>query len=477
MLVSGLIMTAVAMIYVCALCHYALATNRRVSELAQLDALTSLANRRAFVARLDAAFAASRAGANPFAVLCFDLDQFKDINETLGHPAGDQLLQQVAERLRGAVRGKDLVARFGGDEFAVLQSDLADPATAGKLAVRVGELLGAPYTVGGHVVRVTASIGISCYAPDLDGPEAMLMQADVALYRAKEDGRNCYRFHSADFDRQVQERVTIADELRGAHERGELELHYQPQVELASGRIVGLEALLRWNHPKRGLIPPSIFIPIAERAGCIQAIGFWVFDAACRQLKLWQEQHIAPALMAVNFSALQFKGSSDLEQEIVETLAKWGVAPGLMEIELTESVLMDVTRQHSDRFERLRQLGLRIAIDDFGTGYSSLSYLTTYPVDRLKIARELVFRVDTDSRNAAVVRTVIRLAQELGIDVVAEGVETLAQAKFLVAAGCAHAQGYHFSRPVNAEHATELLRRGIVRPARDSLRVVGATAA
>jgi EAL domain-containing protein (putative c-di-GMP-specific phosphodiesterase class I) len=269
----------------------------------------------------------------------------------------------------------------------------------------------------------------------------------------------------------------MADELRVALDRRQFELHYQPQVELESGLIVGFEALLRWNHPTRGIIPPSAFIPVAERTGSIIQLGEWVLDAACEQLKRWQDQGIAPPLIAVNFSALQFKISTDLDRRIADSLAKWSIAPGNLEVELTESVLMEVSEQHAGILERLRQLGVRIAIDDFGTGYSSLNYLTAYPVNRLKIAQELVFGVDSDARHATVVRAAIRLARELAIEPIAEGVETEAQAKCLAAAGCKHAQGYYFSRPVDAERATELLREGRIVPRRKSLRVVEPTAA
>jgi diguanylate cyclase (GGDEF)-like protein len=417
--------------------------NQRNSELAQLDPLTSLANRRAFMDRLDVAFAACNRGAQHFAVLYFDLDHFKDVNDTLGHAVGDALLWQVAARLKSAIRETDVAARFGGDEFAILQSDVDDPSPVGTLAAQIRDVIAEPYFIEGNEVHISASIGISCYTPDVVGPDAMMIQADLALYRAKEDGRNCFRFHNVDLDRLVQERVVIADELRGAIGRDELELHYQPQVELRSGRIVGMEALLRWNHPQRGLIPPMVFIPIAERTGQIQAFGQWVLDAACRQLRSWQDGSLAPQRLGVNVSALQLKGSADLVREVAASLDKWSIAPAMIEIELTESVLMDITQQHNDRLERLRQLGVRIAIDDFGTGYSSLSYLANYPINRVKIAQELVFGVDADSRSATVVRAAIRLAHELGIEIIAEGVETEGQAKFLLSAGCEHGQGYY----------------------------------
>jgi diguanylate cyclase (GGDEF)-like protein len=451
--------------------------NQKVFELAHLDALTALANRRAFVERLNLAFVACQRGAVPFAVLYFDLDQFKDVNDTLGHPTGDALLRQVADRVKTAVREGDFVARFGGDEFAVLQSDVVELDAASTLAVKIGQILAAPYLIDGSEVHITASIGISRYTSDIAGPNAMMIQADLALYRAKAEGRNCFRFHSDDLDHQVQERVAMTDELRGALSRNELELHYQPQVELVSGRIVGLEGLLRWNNPKRGSVPPSIFIPIAERTGIISLLGQWVFDAACRQLRMWQDEGVAPERVSVNCSAVQFKGSCDLEHEVAASLGKWGIAPDMIEIELTESVLMEVTQEHDKRFERLRKLGITIAIDDFGTGYSSLNYLTTYPVQRLKIAQQLVSGVDTDSRSATVVRAAIRLAQELGIEIIAEGVETEAQAKFLVSAGCKHGQGFYCSRPVNAERATELLRLGKTKALRNVLRIVETPAA
>ena len=472
-LAFGLILTGAVVIYIRTSRRHAF----RISKLARIDALTSLANRRTFIERLGAAFAACRRGANPFAILYFDLDHFKDVNDTLGHPIGDELLRQVASRVTAATRENDIVARFGGDEFAILQSDADDIAAAGALAAKIGQILAEPYFIEGNEVHISGSIGISRYAPDVPGPDAMIIQADLALYRAKEDGRNCYRFHSTNLDREMQNRVVIGEELRRALDRNELELHYQPQVELRSGRIVGLEALLRWNHPKHGWIPPATFIPIAERTGQIQILDQWVLDAACRQLRSWQDQGVAPALVGVNFSALHFKSSADLDRDVAECLGKWGIAPAMIEIELTKSVLMDITQQHNERLERLRQLGVKIAIDDFGTGYSSLTYLANYPISRMKIAQELVFGVDTDSRSATVVRAAIRMAHELGIEIIAEGVETQGQAKFLLSAGCEHGQGFYFSRPVNAERATELLRGGRISPVRPSPRLIETTAA
>jgi diguanylate cyclase len=479
-LIASLVITGAVVTYIQASRRHALRmtrVNRRFSDLAQTDTLTALPNRRAFMLRIHAAFAAAARGAKPFAVLYFDLDHFKDVNDTLGHAVGDALLRQVAERVRGAIRENDVVARFGGDEFAILQGDVGELDAAGALAAKIGQILAEPYNIDGNIVHISASIGISRYADEVAGPDAMMIQADLALYRAKEDGRNCYRFHNATLDSQVQERVLIADDLRGAHIRNELELHYQPQVELRTGRIIGLEALLRWNHPKRGKIPPPVFIPIAERSGQVQVLGQWVLDAACRQLRIWQDEGIAPALVGVNFSAIHFKASTELDSEVGESLRKWGIAPNLIEIELTETVLMDITQQHNDRFERLRQLGVRIAIDDFGTGYSSLSYLANYPINRVKVAQELVAGVDTDTRSAAVVRAAIGLAHELGIEIIAEGVETEGQEKFLLSAGCPYGQGYRFGWPVSAAEATVLLRAGSIKPMRKPLRLVESSAA
>ncbi|MGA7457636.1 MAG: EAL domain-containing protein [Methyloceanibacter sp.] len=471
MLAAVLLVFGAVLAYMWASLSHALrleSANSRILELAQTDLLTNLANRRAFTKRLTMAFTAAWRGAPPFAVLYLDIDNFKDVNDTLGHAMGDLLLKEVVSRLRNAVRADDLVARFGGDEFAVLLTEVSDPVTAEDLAARIGRHLSAPFSIKGHKIRITSSIGISLYSPEVAGAEAMMMQADLALYGAKDDGRNRYCFHSQDLDLVVRDRVRVADELRLALDQGELELYYQPQVELSTGRIIGLEALIRWNHKTRGLLTPAAFIPVAERTGAILPLGKWVFDTACQQLKLWHAEGIAPPVLSVNVSGVQFKNAAELEREVEDSLGRWNIDPGDMELELTESVLMEATQRHSNTLENLHQLGVKIAIDDFGTGYSSLKYLTQYPVNRLKLAQEFVFRVTVDYRNAAVVRAAIRLANELGLEVIAEGVETEAQMRFLLGAGCEQAQGYYFSRPVMVEKATELLRAGRIQPAATS---------
>jgi diguanylate cyclase len=468
-LAAGLSITAIVVLYLSASVRHArrlLHANRQITKLAQKDPLTGLFNRRAFNEHLAAAFAASRRGCLTFTVLYFDLDHFKDINDTLGHPAGDRLLQNVAERVKAVVRRTDVVARFGGDEFAVLQTGVSDFGTATLLAAKLNKLLAAPFTVNGNDVRISASIGIAHDSDECAEPDAVMVQADLALYRAKEDGRNCFRFYSQELDRGLHERVAVSEQLRRSLERKELELYYQPQVDIVSGRIIGAEALLRWNHSTRGLLRPGAFISIAERTGSIVAIGEWIVEQACQQIKAWEALGIDPVVLAVNFSAVQFKVAADLDAQIAATLRKWDVTPGQLEVELTESVLFEVTQQHREIFDRLRKLGVRIAIDDFGTGYSSLNYLTSYPVSRLKIAQELVMGVIGDPRYATVVRAAVHLANELGIDCIAEGVETEGQVKFLISAGCKFAQGHYFGKPVTAAQMTELFRKGEIRSKR-----------
>ena len=433
---------------------------RRLEKLARTDPLTGLANRLVFNERLAATFASSRRTAAEFAVHFIDLDGFKDVNDSLGHSVGDLVLRSVSLRLKSVIRETDVLARFGGDEFAVLQLAPSDSAAAAALAMKIRNAMALPFAIEGNDVTVTASIGIAMYSVETDTPDSMMIQADLALYRAKDSGRHCFRFHSGELDQQMQSRLILAEDLRGGIERGELELYYQPQVEIASGRIQGLEALVRWNSPKRGLVEPSSFIPIAESSALIQRLGSWVFNAACTQLKQWEDEGIAPQTLAVNVSGMQIKRADELVRDITDSLERWKIAPSRMELELTETVLMEATQKYGDAIERLQAVGLHIAIDDFGTGYSSLKYLTIFPVRKLKIAQELIFHVTENLRNAAVVKAAIRLAHELGIAVIAEGVETEAQAKFLTDAGCDQAQGYLFSRPVDARTATQLLRYG-----------------
>ena len=436
----------------------------KIATLARTDSLTGLANRAAFLERLNLEFARAKRGGGQFAVHYLDLDHFKDVNDTLGHPVGDKLLRAVAERLMSCVRETDMVARFGGDEFAVLQDDIADTINVETLAAKIGEAISALYAIDGNQVHTTASIGIVPYGSDIAGADVMMMKADLALYRAKNDSRNQFRFHVAKLDEQTRERMVIGEELRHAVKSGELELYYQPQVELTSGRIVGLEALIRWNHPRRGLMLPATFVSIAETTGSIIPIGEWVIKDACQQIRIWSDLGIAPPTIAVNLSGAQFKLATQLDRIVGENLARYDVAPERLELELTESVLFETTQRHGEAFGRLRAIGVRLAIDDFGTGYSSLGYLRAFRVNRLKIDRSFIADVTASADDAAIVRATIGLAHELGIEVLAEGVETPGQRNFLISAGCRLAQGYFFGKPMPAAVASEQLRQNLRLP-------------
>jgi len=426
------------------------------------DQLTGLPNRTAFLDEVRHAFAASKRGAKPFAILYIDLDHFKDINDVLGHSKGDALLKLVAMRVQGAVRTGDVVARLGGDEFAVLQLDIADPSDAGALASRIlRDLTRPPYDLGTQV-EVTASIGIACFDRGVTEPDEMVKHADMALYRAKDAGRNQFHFHSEALDVAIIERVTLAADLRLGLERGEFELCYQPQVEIDTNRITGLEALARWRHPRLGLLLPSHFIPVAEKSGTIFPLGRWVIEQVCRQIRAWQADNLSPPRVALNVSAVQMNGSPDFDAELMQILREWNVDPSAIALELTESVLMATTPEHRDIIDHLNRLGVAIAIDDFGTGYSSLGYLRAYRVGQLKIAQEFIRNITAGSGDVAIVRAAISLARELGITVIAEGVETSYQLDLLKEAGCRYVQGFYFSPPLSPDKTAELLRRGTI---------------
>ena len=445
------------------LAHQLDEANARIAALAREDSLTGLANRRTFLEHLDAALRTRNRDKSELAVLFLDLDGFKDINDTLGHAAGDALLVEVAERLRKIVRQNDYVARFGGDEFAVLQTNIAGPADAGTLAEKIGTAIAAPYVIGHDDVAVTASIGIAQTTAATNTATDVMVQADLALYRAKDDGRNRYRFHDFDLDRQVHMRVLLARELQLAIARGELELTYQPQVEIATGRIVSLEAKVRWNHPSRGIIKPSVFIPIAERAGTILAVGEWGLDEACRQLRLWQDHGLeAPPVLAVDISGGQLKTAADLVGNLKACLDKHGIAPRQIELGFSEPVLMHAAQRHARTLDSLRALGFRMAINDFGDGYSCLGYLAQAPVQRLKLPRRLVAGALREEACARAVRASVQVGRELGADVIGDGVETRAQATFLMAAGCEQGQGPFLAPVLSAAEATVLLRHATV---------------
>jgi diguanylate cyclase (GGDEF)-like protein len=411
------------------------------------------------------AFAETRRSGVHFAVLYLDVDRFKDVNDAFGHDKGDLLLQAVAQRLTGALRETDVlgrfsVARFGGDEFAVLQTAVSDPGDAAALAQRLIKVLAEPFAITGNEIHITISIGISLHDSSVAEPSDMLMQADLALYRAKDAGRNQFHFHSANLDIEVRERVAIGEDLHAAIQKDELELHYQPQVEIPSGRIIGMEALIRWNHPVRGTMGPEMFISVAEKTGIINALGDWVIRRACLQIRDWRADGLVPPPVGVNVSAVQFDKSTGLMDAIKQALAESAVEAAMLEVELTESVLAETATRHSGILTRLRELGLSIAVDDFGTGYSSLQYLHSYPIGRIKIAQQFMREVMGEGGDAAIVRAVIELGRALKLDVVAEGVETAAQAEFLLHAGCHIVQGFYFSPPVPAADMAVFLRKG-----------------
>jgi diguanylate cyclase (GGDEF)-like protein/PAS domain S-box-containing protein len=441
------------------------AAEARIANLARTDVLTGLANRMTFSEHLRQSFAAAQRGSRAFAVLYLDLDRFKEVNDTLGHHAGDRLLQEVGRRLRDVTREVDLVARLGGDEFAIIQTGIDDSAAAGTLAEKLIEVVSAPYAFDGNDVRIGVSIGISLYEGSVGSPDALLMQADQALYRAKHAGRGQYRFHSDEIDHEVRAHMMLAEDLRNALARHELEMRYQPQVELATGKIVGMEGLLRWNHPTRGLLLPEDFLPIAEKYSLMPQLGRYAMDTACRQMSLWRAAGMQVPVVAINVALAQIKMGREFVRDVMDSITRWGLKPSDVEIDVTEFVLARSTLAQSNVLDQLRRKGVGIAIDNFGSQYSSLDYLRTYRVSRLKIARGMIAAADAEPGGVAMVRAILSLAGELGINVVAEGVETDTQRKLLVQASAqAQGQGFFYSRAVPADETMPMLRAGVVTP-------------
>src|SRR3954447_19088175 len=444
-----------------------------IRHMAHHDALTGLANRALFRERLGRALAAARRRGGPVAVLCLDLDRFKPVNDTLGHPVGDALLRAVAARLLACVREGDTAARLGGDEFAALEAGAGQPEAAEALARRLVEALSAPYEVLGHQVVVGASVGVALAPGDGGDPDELLKRADMALYRAKADGRGTFRSFEPGTDARLQARRLLELDLRKALAAGELELHYQPLVDLRTGAVSALEALLRWRHPARGLVPPGEFVPLAEEVGLIVPVGEWVLARACADAAGWP----GGGRGAVNLSAAQFRGR-ELVAAVVGALAAAGLAPARLELEITETVLLRDGEATLATLRELRALGVRIAMDDFGTGYSSLGYLRSFPSDKIKIDRCFVRDLGASADCEAIVRAVTGLGGSLGIATTAEGVETEEQLERLRAEGCDEAQGFHLGRPMPAaEVAAFLSARDADRPPerdwRGPLRAVG----
>jgi len=416
----------------------------KIEYMAHHDSLTGLANRVLLNDRLEHALSRAQRG-EMVAVHHLDLDQFKAVNDTFGHPCGDRLLRVVAERLRGLVRETDTIARMGGDEFVIVQTAIADPADATSLAQGVTRELSEPYDIDGQQAVIGVSIGISVGPGDGSSPDKLLRNADLALYRAKSDGRGTFRFFEQAMDLQMQARRIMEQDLRKALPAGEFELHYQPVVNLASKEISGFEALVRWNHPIRGMISPADFIPLAEEIGFIVPMGEWIIRQACATAAQWPDDlHVA-----VNISAIQFR-SPGLMQVIVGALAASGLAPTRLEIEITESVLLHNRETTLAVLHQLRALGIRIAMDDFGTGYSSLTYLQSFPFDKIKIDRSFVKNITENASSLNIVRAVAALANGMGMTATAEGVETAEQLDRIASEGCTEMQGFLFSRPLPA---------------------------
>ena len=414
----------------------------RIVWLAEHDALTGLPNRTAFAERLaEAAQAAT--SERGCAVLTIDLDRFKEVNDTLGHPFGDQILQEAAERLRATVGDGDVITRLGGDEFAVIRHAVADPDAVGALAKRIVDELERPFQFDGHTVVIGASVGISLGPRDGASGEQLLKLSDVALYRAKQESRGSYRFFESGMDARMQERRVLEADLRVAIQQGQFEVYYQPLLDLSTSTITCFEALVRWHHPTRGLTLPGEFIPIAEESNLIIPIGEWVLRQACRDAAGWPDG----IKVAVNLSPAQFK-RGDLIAVTMSALANAGLEPERLELEITESVLLHDEAWVRSLLERLAGLGVSIAMDDFGTGYSSLSYLRSFPFTKIKIDRSFVEGVAGQSDALAIVQATIQLSRKLGMETTAEGVETAEQLAILGAEGCTHAQGFHISRPV-----------------------------
>jgi diguanylate cyclase (GGDEF)-like protein/PAS domain S-box-containing protein len=434
-------------------------SERRLKQLAHFDSLTDLPNRVQFIERLELTMADADRHERLVGVAFLDLDRFKYINDSLGHGKGDMLLREVATRLSGAIRRGDTVARLSGDEFALVLADMGHVNDAIHVAQKILEVFRQPFLVAGHELFVTASMGITLYPFDDRGAQDLLRNADVAMYRAKESGKNNFQFYAAEMTASATERLSLETDLRSALDRGELSLHYQPIAEGKSGRIVGMEALLRWKHPVRGMISPAQFIPLAEETGFIIPIGEWVLRTACQQCRAWQKLGFPSLHVAVNLSSRQFH-QRDLPASIYHILQETGLNPLYLDLEITEGLVMQQAESSINTLRELKAMDLRISIDDFGTGYSSLSYLKRFPIDVLKIDQSFVRDIPGDADDAAIASTIITMAHSLGLKVVAEGVETKEQLNFMREHSCDSMQGYFLSKPLPTDQFESFLKSG-----------------
>jgi diguanylate cyclase (GGDEF)-like protein/PAS domain S-box-containing protein len=433
------------------------ALSQRLLHLAQHDSLTDLPNRDLLNERLTQAISAAQRRHAALGVLYLDLDRFKHINDSLGHSVGDHLLQSVAHRLRACIRASDTVSRLGGDEFVILLLEVAHAQDAAICADKIIKTLGMLYTIDEIELHITVSIGIAVYPGDGTGLKTLLQNADSAMYEAKQRGRNNYQFYRADLNSKASERQLLENGLRHAIERNELELHYQPIVNLATGAIAGLEALLRWLHPPLGAVPAVEFISVAEESGLIVPIGQWALRQACAQLNDWQRAGLPVPGLAVNISAVELRWRGFVAG-VAATLSETGIDPRHLTLELTETFIMQDSQATTLVLNALRSLGVQLALDDFGTGYSSLSYVRRFPIDVLKVDRSFVLNLNSNADDASVVSAVINMGKSLRMRVVAEGVETPEQVEFLRQHGCSEAQGNHFSHPLRADAVARFLR-------------------
>jgi diguanylate cyclase (GGDEF)-like protein/PAS domain S-box-containing protein len=428
--------------------------SHKLARLALHDSLTDVPNRTLLSDRLDQALMRADRTGSSVAVLYIDLDRFKHINDSLGHAVGDELLRSVAQRLLSCVRSSDTVSRQGGDEFLVLLSDVVHPHDAAHCAEKIIAALDAPHRIAEHDLRITASIGIAVYPGDASDPQKLLRNADFAMYQAKYTGRNTYQFFKPEMNANAIERQSVETDLRQAVARQEFELYYQPKVSLETGAVVGVEALIRWNRPQCGVILPARFIPIAEESGLILPIGRWVLEAACQQARSWNDK--SPISVAINVSAVELR-AKDFLSNVRQTLEQSGLDPACLELELTETFMMHDWKTTAKILRALKSLGVRIALDDFGTGYSSLSYMKRFPIDALKIDQSFIRDMTTDSDDASIVSAVIEMGRSLNMRVIAEGIQTRDQLKFLRDRQCPEGQGSYFGPPARAGELTELL--------------------
>lgn len=422
-------------------------TEQRLLKLAHFDPLTGLANRSLFHSRLEENIAHAKRVQDKLALLLLDLDHFKEINDSLGHPVGDVLLCKVGEQLSACIRETDIVARLGGDEFVIIATHLRDDENASNLAQRIIDAIKKGVELESQWLSTSTSIGIAIYPRDGTDADELLKNADLALYQAKDAGRGGYRFFDPQLNAQVQSRKALQKDLEKALQSQSLEVYFQPILDASSAQVVGAEALLRWRHPERGFIPPDVFIPIAESSGLIGSLGEWVLRNACTQHSKWREAGLPAIQIAVNISSVQFR-RGDLVDSIANIIDESGIHPCFLDLEITESMLMEVGKPVRSLLHGLHALGVKLAIDDFGTGYSSLAYLKRFPVDKLKIDRSFVGDITNDPDDATIARAVISLGKSLNLVTVAEGVETKAQLEFLRREKCDQVQGYYFSRPI-----------------------------